>query len=95
MNKKFTVWRDDNVEITKEAEFDTLQEAKEFCDGETAGCDEVDDRDNDYEGRSNNFHYEVYDGEPIDFVYDDNGDVDDEKTTYKEPVYQTKLYYCD
>lgn len=30
MNKKFTVWRDNNVEITKEAEFGTLQEAKEL-----------------------------------------------------------------
>lgn len=95
MNKNFTVWRDNNVEIVKEAEFGTLEEAKAYCDGETAGRNEVDDRDNDYEGRSTNFRMEVYEGDPIEFAYDDNGDVDDDKTIYKEPVYTTKQYYCD
>ena len=95
--KKFTVYLDiTNDSITKVAEFDTLQEAKEYCDGETAGRDEVDDRDNDWESNANNFHYEVYEGELIDFVYDEDGEVDDEKTNFdKEPIYQTKQFYFD
>lgn len=91
----YTVWLDNNVESNKVAEFETLQEAKEYCDGETAGRVNVDDRDNDYESHGNNFHLEVYEGEPIDFVYDEDGEVGDEKATYKEPVYQTRQYYCD
>lgn len=87
-NKKYTVWLDNNVESNKVAEFKTLEEAKAYCNGEVAGHDEVADGDNDYECRGNNFHYEVYEGEPINFVYDEDGEC-------KEPVYRTRQYYCD
>ncbi len=91
----FTVYYNNNVEVFKIKEFPTLEEAKAYCDDETRGYDEVADGDNDYEGRSNNFRYEVYDGEPIEEFFDEDGEVDDEKTVFKEPVYQTKQYYCD
>lgn len=38
-------------------------------------------------GRSNNFHYEVYDG--VKEILDEDGDVVD----FKDPVYMTKQYY--
>lgn len=85
--KKYSVWYNNNIEVTKMAEFDTLEEAKAYCEAETKGYDEVADGDNDYEGRSNNFRYEVYEGEPVEEV--------DGETISNDPVYQTKQYYCD
>lgn len=93
MNKRFTIWYNNNVECTKVAEFDTLDEAKEYCKAETIGYDEVADGDNGYDGRSNNFRYEVYEGEPVVELLDEDGDVCDEKTIFKKPVFQTKQYY--
>lgn len=92
--KKFTVWYNNNVEVLKAAEFGTFEEAKAFCDTQTAGYDEVADGDNDYEGRCNNFCYEVYDGEPIVEVFDEDGEIDDEKTTFSPVIYQTGQFYC-
>ncbi len=85
--KKYTVWYNNNVESNKVAEFDTLNEAKVYCKDNTEGYDEVADGDNDYEGRSNNFRYEVYDGEPIETTSDGDG-------IFKGAIYQTEQYYC-
>lgn len=91
---KYTVWYNNNVESNKVAEFETLKEAEAYCDINTEGYDEVADGDNCYEGCGNNFRYEIYDGEPIEIAYDEDGEVDDGKTAQKDAVYQTKQYYC-
>lgn len=91
---KYTVWCNNNVESNKVSEFETLEEAKAYCDNNTDGYDEVADGDNCYEGRSNNFRYEVYEGEPVEIAYDEDGEVDEEKNRPKDAVYQTKQYYC-
>lgn len=91
----YTVWRDDNVEVVKMAAFRFLEEARAYCEDKTRGYDEVVDGDNDYEGHPNNFAYEIYKGEPVEEFLDEDGEVDDEKTIYKEPVYRTKQFYCD
>lgn len=61
--KKYSVYYNNNVECNKVAEFATLDEAKAYCIENTKGCDEVCAGDNCYEGRSNNFRYEVYEGD--------------------------------
>ena len=87
---KYSVYYNNNVEVNKVAEFETLKEAKEYCAEETEGCDEVCDGDNCYEGHSNNFHYEVYEGD-ICAILDEDGDV----VEFKDSVYETKYFYCD
>ena len=67
--KQYKVYWNNNVECNEVAEFDTLGEAKQYCDENTKSYAEVDDRDNCYEGRGNNFCYEVYEG---DSHYDKN-----------------------
>lgn len=52
------------------------------------------DCDNDYEGGGNNFCYEIYEGEPIVEVFDEDGEIDDEKTTFSPVIYQTGQFYC-
>ncbi len=84
---KYTVWYNNNVENNKVAEFEALDEAKAYCNDNTEGYDEVADGDNDYEGRSNNFRYEVYEGEPIETASDGEDII-------KDAIYQTKQYYC-
>ena len=91
---KYTVWYNNNVESIKVAEFDTLKEAEAYCVNNTDGYDEVADGDNCYEASSNSFCYEIYDGEPIEIAYDEDGEVDDERTVQKDAVYQTKQHYC-
>lgn len=86
---KYSVYYNNNVECNKVAEFDTLDEAKAYCVENTKGHDEIGDGDNCYEGRSNNFHYEVYEGDSY-VILDEDSDVADLKT----PVYQTEQYYC-
>ena len=86
--KKYQVYRNNNVECYEVAAFDTLGEAKRFCAENTKSYPEVGDSDNCYESRSNNFCYQVYEGEPI--VLDENGDAD-----LKEPVFCTNRFYCD
>lgn len=85
--KQFKVYWNNTVEINLVADFDTLDEAKQYCTDNTKGYDEIGDKDNCWECRSNNFHYEVYDGEKE--ILDEDGDVVD----FKEPVYMTKQYY--
>lgn len=85
--KKHQIYYNNSVEINNVAEFDTLDEAKQYCTDNTKGYDEIGDKDNCWEGRSNNFHYEVYDNEKE--ILDEDGDVVD----FKEPVYMTKQYY--
>lgn len=88
-NMKYSVYYNNNVEYNKVAEFYTLDEAKAYCNKNTEGYNEIGDDDNCYEGRSNNFCYEVYEGDnPI--IVDEDGDVAD----LKPSVYQTKQYYC-
>lgn len=87
--KEFKVYWNNTVEINLVADFDTLDEAKQYCTENTKGYDKVCDNDNCWEGRSNNFHYEVYDGEKQ--ILDEDGDVVD----INEPVYETPQYYCD
>lgn len=85
--KKYQIYYNNTVEINNVAEFDTLDEAKQYCTDNTKWYDEIGDKDNCWEGRSNNFHYEVYDGEKE--ILDEDGDIVD----FKEPVYMTKQYY--
>ncbi len=75
--------------MSKVAEFATLEEAKVYCVENTKDYDEVCAGDNCYEGRSNNFCYEVYEGDSY-IILDENGDVAD----LKDCVYQTEQYYC-
>ena len=90
MNKnKYSVYYDRNVESFQVAEFDTLEEAVAYCQRETAGYTEVGPNDNCYEGRGNNFAYEVYEGDPI--ILDEDGDISEAK----ECVFRTKQYYCE
>ena len=85
--KQFKVYWNNTVEINLVADFDTLDEAKQYCTDNTKGYDEIGDKDNCWEGRGNNFHYEVYEGDYE--IKDEDGDVVD----FKEPVYVTKQYY--
>ena len=87
--KRFKIYWNNTVEINLVADFDTLEEAKAYCEGNTKEYDPVEDGDNCWEGRSNNFHYEVYDGEKE--ILDEDGDVVD----FNEPVYMTNQFYCD
>lgn len=86
---KYSVYYNNNVECKKVAEFDSLEEAKAYCAENTKGYDEIGDGDNCYEGRSNNFRYEVYEGDSC-IVLDEDGDVAD----FKDTVYETEQYYC-
>ena len=87
--KKYQIYYNNTVEINNVAEFDTLDEAKQYCIENTKGYDKVCDNDNCWEGCGNNFHYEVYDGEKE--ILDEDGDVGD----FNEPVYMTNQFYCD
>lgn len=88
--KKYQVYKNRNVEFTKVAEFDTLEEAKVYCDNGTQGYKPVCDGDNNYEGRGNNFRLEVYEGDPVVTYEDGEGEVID----LKESIYETNYYYC-
>lgn len=85
--KKYTVYHNNNIEVNIVAEFGTIEEAKNFCAEETKGGVLVQPEDNNWENKSNNYHYEVYDGEPAET--DEEGVV----VELKEPVYQTEQYY--
>lgn len=86
---KYYIYYNNNVEVNKVAEANTLDEAKAYCTENTKGYDEIGDNDNCWEGRSNNFHYEVYDGDKE--ILDEDGDVVD----INEPVYETSQFYCE
>nr|DAR03519.1 MAG TPA: hypothetical protein [Caudoviricetes sp.] len=84
---KYCIYYNNNVEVNKVSEANTLDEAKTYCTENTKGHDEIGDNDNCWEGRGNNFHYEVYEGDYE--IKDEDGDLVD----FKEPVYMTKQYY--
>ena len=87
--KKYQIYYNNTVEINNVAEFDTLDEAKQYCAENTKGYDKVCANDNCWEGYNNNFHYEVFDG--YKEILDEDGDVVD----LKNPVYETEQFYCD
>lgn len=78
----YVVYIDNNVEFKKLAQFETLDEAKKYCNLYVKGDTLVDDEDNDYEGRGNNYHLEVYEDGPVD-----------EEKNLKDTVYETERYY--
>lgn len=90
LQMKYSVYINFNVEVNKVAEFGSLDEAKAYCAENTEGRCEVCAEDNCYIGRSNNFKYEVYEGEDCG-IYDEEGNVID----LKQPVYETELFYFD
>ena len=87
--KKYWIYYNNNVEYNKVAECETLEEAKAYCTENTKGYDEVCNGDNCYEGRSNNFRYEVYEGEYI--IKNEDGEVVD----FKDSVYETPQFYTE
>ena len=88
--KKYSVYWNNNVECNKVAEFATLDDAKAYCTEKKKGYDEVCAGDNRYEGRSNNFRYEVYEGDNY-IILDEDGDV----AEFKNTVYETEQFYCN
>lgn len=88
--KKYSVYYNNNVEGNKVAEFATLDEAKAYCTENTKGYDEVCAGDNCYEGRSNNFRYEVYEGDS-NVILDEDGDVAEFKNTVYETAVNVRL----
>ena len=87
---KYSVYYYNNVECNKVAEFATLDEAKAYCAENTKDYDEVCAGDNSYEGRSNNFRYEVYEGDSY-AIFDEDGEV----TSLKDSIYETKSFYSE
>lgn len=86
---EYQVWYNNNVESFKIAEFDTLEKAKNYCKEEVKGYKTVGRYDNDYEGKGNNFRFEIYEGEPI--ITDEDGNI----IETKDSVYETQRYYKD
>ena len=83
----FTVYYNCPVEIFEVAKFETLEEAKAYCEKEVQGLEELNESDTDCESRNTNHWYEVYEGEYE--ILDEDGDFLD----FKEPLYVTKRYY--
>jgi len=83
----FTIYYSCPVETFEVAKFETLEEAKAFCNREVEGLEELDYNDTDCESRNTNHWYEVYDGEM--FEVDEDGDIVGDK----DPVFVTKRYY--
>ena len=86
---KYCIYYNNNIEVNKVAEVDTLDAAKAYCDKNTKGHDPIGENDNCYEGRSNNFHYEVYEGDYE--IKDEDGVVVD----FKDCVFETPQFYVD
>ena len=85
--KKFKVYYDRNVEEVYEAEFDTLKEAKEYCNKWTQCFRRVSDTYNNLEGRGNIFRFKVYEGSPA--ILDCEGYV----LILRSSVYATKWFH--
>ena len=81
--KRFKVYWNIIVENNMVADFDTLAEAKHYCDENTKDYEEC---TGDYERCCDNFCYEVYDGEKD--ILDEDGNVVD----FHEPVYETAYF---
>ena len=54
-----------------------LSKNENYCNENTKGYDPVCDKDNCYEGRGNNFRYEVYEDEP--YIINECGEIIDQK----------------
>lgn len=80
----FTVYYNCPVEIFEVAKFETLEEAKAYCEKEVQGLEELNESDTDCESRNTNHWYEVYEGEIFE---------DDEPWRFKNPIFVTKRYY--
>ena len=82
--KRFKVYWNIIVENNMVADFDTLDEAKHYCDENTKEYEEC---TGNCEICSDNFCYEVYDGEKD--ILDEDGNVVD----FHEPVYETAYFW--
>ena len=78
--KKYLVFHSNNVESNKVAEFDTVSEAKTYCDEQTKGAEPFDGDDGDL---CHDFRYEVYDSENFNPEYGFEGN----------PVYETPRFW--
>lgn len=83
----FTVYYNCPVESFEVAKFETLEEAKAYCEKEVQGFEELNESDTDCESSNTNHWYEVYDGEM--FEVDEDGEIIEDK----EPIFVTKRYY--
>ncbi|WP_315170224.1 hypothetical protein [Alloprevotella tannerae] len=83
----FTVYYNCPVEIFEVAKFETLEEAKAYCEKEVQGLEEIYDNDTDCDSSNTNHCYEVYDGEM--FEVDEDGEIIEDN----EPIFVTKRYY--
>lgn len=84
----FTVYYNCPVESFEVKRFETLEEAKAYCEKEVQGLEEIAEDDTDDCMSSNTNHcYEVYDGEI--FEVDEDGEIIKDK----EPIFVTKRYY--
>ena len=75
--KRFIVFYSNNVESSEMGSFDTLDEARAYCDEQVRGEEES---NGDYNDKCLQYCYEVYDSTIEDFFSSD-------------PVYATKLYW--
>jgi hypothetical protein len=87
--KQFRVFYCNNVESTQVADFDTLEQAKQYCAEECKGYEPVRDGDTEYEHHASSKFYEVYDGDPR--IFDEDGDLED----FKNPIYRTDCFYVN
>lgn len=78
-----------NVESYEIAAFDTLQEAKSFCEKECEGYEPVHDGDTVDESTPGVKYYEVYENDA--FKIDEEGDI----VEVEDPVYRTGWYYYE
>lgn len=83
----FTIYYSCPVESFEVAKFETLEEAKAYCEKEVQGLEELNESDTDCESRSTNHWYEVYEGEM--FEVDEDGEIIEDN----EPIFVTKRYY--
>ena len=83
----FTIYYSCPVESFEVAKFETLEEAKAYCEKEVQGLEELNESDTDCESRNTNHWYEVYDGEM--FEVDEDGEI----VRDKDPIFVTKRYY--
>ena len=80
----FTVYYSSPVETFEVAKFETLEGAKDYCEKEVQGLEELNESDTDCESRNTNHWYEVYEGLFFE---------DDEPWRFKNPIFVTKRYY--
>lgn len=84
-----------NVETVFAGDFSTLAEAKRFCRGEIKGRAPLDAADNCHDGKGGVYCLDVFDGSPVVEFMDEDGEIDDARTIFRDPVYSTPLVYED